>query len=193
MVGAAGFELATLCSQSRCATRLRYAPTARILTCFSTGSGFKGRFLNFSKLASTRKPVQSFRDEALKELKNYSLKYLPKNLRSAGTACGALVTACQVTEGDAALGQVVGRHLQRNLVARQDADVVLAHLATRVSNQLVPIVQGYAKARVWQNSVREPCISMSSSLAMCFYLVISKTNFVRAPGTQDVCLAVPRW
>ena len=27
MVGAAGFELATLCSQSRCATRLRYAPT----------------------------------------------------------------------------------------------------------------------------------------------------------------------
>jgi hypothetical protein len=32
MVGAAGFELATLCSQSRCATRLRYAPTSDILT-----------------------------------------------------------------------------------------------------------------------------------------------------------------
>ena len=28
LVGAAGFELATLCSQSRCATRLRYAPKA---------------------------------------------------------------------------------------------------------------------------------------------------------------------
>src|SRR5574344_1263976 len=28
LVGAAGFELATLCSQSRCATRLRYAPTS---------------------------------------------------------------------------------------------------------------------------------------------------------------------
>ncbi len=27
MVGATGFEPATLCSQSRCATRLRYAPT----------------------------------------------------------------------------------------------------------------------------------------------------------------------
>ena len=27
MVGAAGFELATLWSQTRCATRLRYAPT----------------------------------------------------------------------------------------------------------------------------------------------------------------------
>ncbi len=32
MVGAAGFELATLCSQSRCATRLRYAPTDRYST-----------------------------------------------------------------------------------------------------------------------------------------------------------------
>jgi hypothetical protein len=30
MVGAEGFEPPTLCSQSRCATRLRYAPT-----CFS--------------------------------------------------------------------------------------------------------------------------------------------------------------
>ena len=29
MVGAEGFEPPTLCSQSRCATRLRYAPTAR--------------------------------------------------------------------------------------------------------------------------------------------------------------------
>ena len=29
MVGAEGFEPPTLCSQSRCATRLRYAPTVR--------------------------------------------------------------------------------------------------------------------------------------------------------------------
>ena len=31
MVGAVGFELTTLCSQSRCATRLRYAPTKPLL------------------------------------------------------------------------------------------------------------------------------------------------------------------
>ena len=31
LVGAEGFEPPTLCSQSRCATRLRYAPTALIL------------------------------------------------------------------------------------------------------------------------------------------------------------------
>ena len=30
MVGAVGFELTTLCSQSRCATRLRYAPTQEL-------------------------------------------------------------------------------------------------------------------------------------------------------------------
>jgi hypothetical protein len=45
LVGAAGFELATLCSQSRCATRLRYAPTARILTLQFAGFGQMGCFL----------------------------------------------------------------------------------------------------------------------------------------------------
>ncbi len=38
MVGAAGFELATLCSQSRCATRLRYAPTKLSIVTFSKPS-----------------------------------------------------------------------------------------------------------------------------------------------------------
>ncbi len=38
MVGAVGFELTTLCSQSRCATRLRYAPTkARIVSARRAG------------------------------------------------------------------------------------------------------------------------------------------------------------
>lgn len=32
MVGAAGFEPATSCSQSRCATGLRYAPNGGLLT-----------------------------------------------------------------------------------------------------------------------------------------------------------------
>jgi hypothetical protein len=38
MVGAEGFEPPTLCSQSRCATRLRYAPTAFSLSHRSNGS-----------------------------------------------------------------------------------------------------------------------------------------------------------
>lgn len=33
MVGAEGFEPPTLCSQSRCATKLRYAPTNQHLCC----------------------------------------------------------------------------------------------------------------------------------------------------------------
>jgi hypothetical protein len=32
LVGAEGFEPPTLCSQSRCATRLRYAPTFQIVS-----------------------------------------------------------------------------------------------------------------------------------------------------------------
>ena len=31
LVGETGFEPATLCSQSRCATRLRHSPTGRVL------------------------------------------------------------------------------------------------------------------------------------------------------------------
>ena len=39
MVGAEGFEPPTLCSQSRCATRLRYAPTGeKLLRPASRGS-----------------------------------------------------------------------------------------------------------------------------------------------------------
>ncbi len=38
MVGAERFELPTLCSQSRCATRLRYAPTSSILSQLASSS-----------------------------------------------------------------------------------------------------------------------------------------------------------
>ena len=56
-----------------------------------------------------------------------------------------------MTECDATLGQIVGRHFQRNLVTRQDTDVVLAHLAAGVCNQLVAVFQGHAKTRIRQN------------------------------------------
>jgi hypothetical protein len=39
MVGAEGFEPPTLCSQSRCATRLRYAPTSVDCIARMTGVG----------------------------------------------------------------------------------------------------------------------------------------------------------
>jgi hypothetical protein len=37
MVGAEGFEPPTLCSQSRCATRLRYAPILRLYQPMASG------------------------------------------------------------------------------------------------------------------------------------------------------------
>ena len=40
MVGAEGFEPPTLCSQSRCATRLRYAPTEPRWSDCIAGSGW---------------------------------------------------------------------------------------------------------------------------------------------------------
>src|SRR4051812_23872888 len=59
MVGAAGFEPATLCSQSRCATRLRYAPTpSSLLICL----GFFDRTRNPSppRLGTERQRTAPF-------------------------------------------------------------------------------------------------------------------------------------
>ena len=39
LVGAVGFELTTLCSQSRCATRLRYAPNKPLFYTEKKGLG----------------------------------------------------------------------------------------------------------------------------------------------------------
>jgi hypothetical protein len=43
MVGETGFEPATLCSQSRCATRLRYSPTSVVKAYFSARCQIKMR------------------------------------------------------------------------------------------------------------------------------------------------------
>ncbi len=45
MVGAVGFELTTLCSQSRCATRLRYAPKKRAFYRWSLVRSIKDRII----------------------------------------------------------------------------------------------------------------------------------------------------
>src|SRR5690606_27700015 len=66
---------------------------------------------------------------------------------------GATAARLQVAEVDATLGQVVGREFERDTVTRQDADVVLLHLARRVGNQLVTADQRHAVARVGQHLV----------------------------------------
>src|SRR5204863_1719267 len=52
--------------------------------------------------------------------------------------------------GDPPLGQVIGRHFDQHLVASQHPDAVLAHLAGRVSDDLVVVFQFYSKGGVGQ-------------------------------------------
>src|ERR1044072_5168911 len=52
MVGAAGFEPATLCSQSRCATRLRHAPLPMPPTRVFPAEGPGGRGANHTRAAA---------------------------------------------------------------------------------------------------------------------------------------------
>ena len=60
MVGAARFELATLCSQSRCATRLRYAPTPAIARLFAGLAGaVNGRVMNFEEYNGNKRRRES--------------------------------------------------------------------------------------------------------------------------------------
>jgi hypothetical protein len=58
-----------------------------------------------------------------------------------------------VTEGDAALAQVVGREFERDLVAGENPDVVLAHLAGGVRHQRVTVFERNAKTGIGQNFV----------------------------------------
>src|SRR5689334_6737643 len=53
-------------------------------------------------------------------------------------------------EGDAALAQVIGRHLHRHFVARQDADVVHSHLPGDERMDRVAVLQTHAESRVGQ-------------------------------------------
>ncbi|CAH1658376.1 hypothetical protein CHELA1G11_12916 [Hyphomicrobiales bacterium] len=52
------------------------------------------------------------------------------------------------TIGDPALGQIIGRHLNENAIARQDADAVLAHLAGGMRHDLMVVLEFDAKHRI---------------------------------------------
>src|SRR5664279_1852254 len=64
---------------------------------------------------------------------------------------GRAAASVDVPERDASLRQVVRGELQRNLVARDDADMVLAHLPGAVGDEVVPVVERHAKAGVRQD------------------------------------------
>jgi len=72
---------------------------------------------------------------------------IPAARRAAAGRCAGL----DVAERDAPFAHVVGREFERHLVAREDADVVLAHLAGGVGDQLMAVVQRDAVAGVGQH------------------------------------------
>src|ERR1043166_48858 len=54
------------------------------------------------------------------------------------------------SEYNARPAQIIGRQLNRDLVARQDADVVHAHLAGDMTQYYVAVFQFYSKSSIWQ-------------------------------------------
>ncbi len=61
-------------------------------------------------------------------------------------------TSFDVTERNAALRQIIGREFQRHFVAGENADVMLAHLAVRVSNELMAVFKLHTVTGVGQDS-----------------------------------------
>src|SRR5262249_52853096 len=61
--------------------------------------------------------------------------------------------AIDVTESDSPFAQVIRRQFQRDLVAGKDADVMLAHLAARVRDELVAIVERHTEPLIRQHFV----------------------------------------
>src|SRR6478609_6075627 len=69
-------------------------------------------------------------------------------LRRTRAGRGALVL---VPEDDSALVEVVGAHLDSDTIALDRLDAVLLHLAGRVGNHLVAVVELHAKARIGED------------------------------------------
>jgi hypothetical protein len=80
---------------------------------------------------------------------DFSMDIAPARPQGRPCECGA------VGQVPAVQGQVVRRQLQRHLVTRQDADVVLLHLAGGVRNQLVPVFERDAETRVREDFVHD--------------------------------------
>jgi hypothetical protein len=68
--------------------------------------------------------------------------------------------------GDAALGQIVRRHLDKHLVAGQHADTVLAHPARGVRDDLMLVFELDPKVAFGSSSVTTPGNSRTSSFAI---------------------------
>src|SRR6476646_8513885 len=73
---------------------------------------------------------------------------LAKTREKAFAAATGVALGLLEAIGDAALAEVIGRHLDQNLVPHQHADAVLAHLACGVGDNLMPVLKLHPEGRV---------------------------------------------
>src|SRR5581483_7984874 len=71
-------------------------------------------------------------------------------VEAAMLAGGLGAAGILLAEADPSLGEIVGRHLDGDAVAGEDADAVLLHAARAVGERLVPVVEPHLEARVRQ-------------------------------------------
>ena len=117
MVGAEGFEPPTLCSQSRCATRLRYAPTSLVYR------------------IESRSGRQKRAEQLWGSMPNSACIRLPKThvSRSIGSRTSATRTSTDAAEKEPALQRVLPRLVhaadQQSVVAAVGAPGDVEHVA----------------------------------------------------------------
>ena len=73
-----------------------------------------------------------------------------------------------VPEDDAAAGEIVGRQLDDHSVRREDADVVLPHLARDVREHLVPVAQLDPEHRVGQR-LHDASLDLDDTVLLAIY------------------------
>src|SRR5690554_660914 len=71
-------------------------------------------------------------------------------LTAATSGAGASGAAGEVTVDDTGLAEIVRRHFQRDFIPGQNADVVLAHFAAGVGNNIMAVVQRDAETGIGQ-------------------------------------------
>jgi len=75
----------------------------------------------------------------------------PSTRFAHGGTGGSRRAGFEMAKSDAALGQVVRRQLQRHVITRQNANVVLAHFSGGVGHHLMAVFQNHSESGIGQD------------------------------------------
>lgn len=65
--------------------------------------------------------------------------------------CRASLAGVALTKNDSTLGEIIGRHFEMDPVAHDRADAKFAHLASRVGDNLVLVIEQDGEASIGEN------------------------------------------